>query len=79
MTGRAVAHLFAAVTFLYGPGFMVWIGVNYVWPSGDLTVRLVFLIFAAVFFWHGFGWSIHHLRQTLRHARRDRGDVSPDR
>lgn len=72
-------HVLAAIGSLFGPGFMVWAEITYVWPSGDLTARLVFLAFAVVFFWHGFGWSIHHLRQARHHARRDRGDVSPDR
>lgn len=27
---RPVAHVLAAVSYLYGPAFMVWIGVAYV-------------------------------------------------
>ena len=68
-----VVHVLAGLSFLFGPGFMVWVGVAYVWPDRHDTVFvLVFLAMAAVFFWHGFGWMIHHLRQARSAARSGR-------
>lgn len=68
-----VAYVLAGLSYLFGPAFMVWVGVAYIWPNRQETVVfLVFLAMAAVFFWHGFGWMIHYLRQARSAARRGR-------
>jgi hypothetical protein len=67
-----VAHVLAAVSYLFGPAFMVWIGVAYVWPDRHDTVFvLVFLAMTVVFFWYGFVWMAHHLRQARSAGRSD--------
>ena len=68
-----VAHVLAGLSHLFGPAFVIWVGVAYVWPDRHDTVFvLVFLAIAAVFFWLGFGWMIHHLRRARSAGRSGR-------
>lgn len=70
---RAV-RLVIATTYLYLPGFMIFIWFRYMQPDDPGTgFDLVFLAMFSISCWYGFGWFFLSVRRALSRDDDDNG------